>query len=211
MREFYDRTGHDIKDMLLSCFYRGSECSADNFDVVSQPAVDEMPSARLAEAGQHEASRICKTWSATGPGHYNVFEKQLLGFVGSWGGRAVTLATFHTCGHSEVPEALSLTCRPGGFGSTLANQWGKTSRWKCVCDVWFLLVGNVEAINLLLRREAGNLLDLCCSLQFVTGLFLFLFFFFFFWMLDTAWLSFGANSLLEFKITVSVGLKCATF
>lgn len=38
MREFYDRTGHDIKDMLLSCFYRGSECSADNFDVVSQPA-----------------------------------------------------------------------------------------------------------------------------------------------------------------------------
>lgn len=37
MREFYDRTGHDIKDMLLSCFYRGSECSADNFDVVSQP------------------------------------------------------------------------------------------------------------------------------------------------------------------------------
>lgn len=37
MREFYDRTGHDIKDMLLSCYYRGSECSADNFDVVSQP------------------------------------------------------------------------------------------------------------------------------------------------------------------------------
>ncbi|KAI3369872.1 hypothetical protein L3Q82_024680 [Scortum barcoo] len=36
MREFYDRTGHDIKDMLLSCYYRGSECSAENFKVVSQ-------------------------------------------------------------------------------------------------------------------------------------------------------------------------------
>lgn len=36
MREFYDRTGHDIKDMLLSCYYRGTECSAEDFTVVSQ-------------------------------------------------------------------------------------------------------------------------------------------------------------------------------
>ena len=35
MREFYDRTGHDIKDMLLACHYRGSECSAEDFTVVS--------------------------------------------------------------------------------------------------------------------------------------------------------------------------------
>lgn len=35
MREFYDRTGHDIKDMLLSCYYRGAECSPDFFKVVS--------------------------------------------------------------------------------------------------------------------------------------------------------------------------------
>uniref|UniRef100_A0A3B3QWC8 Si:dkey-57c15.1 n=1 Tax=Paramormyrops kingsleyae TaxID=1676925 RepID=A0A3B3QWC8_9TELE len=33
MREFYDRTGHDIKDMLLSCRYRGAECSAEDFSV----------------------------------------------------------------------------------------------------------------------------------------------------------------------------------
>ncbi|KAJ3602679.1 hypothetical protein NHX12_030428 [Muraenolepis orangiensis] len=33
MREFYDRTGHDIKDMLLACRYRGSECSAEDFTV----------------------------------------------------------------------------------------------------------------------------------------------------------------------------------
>jgi hypothetical protein len=35
MREFYDRTGHEIKDMLLSCYYRGMECSAEDFTVVS--------------------------------------------------------------------------------------------------------------------------------------------------------------------------------
>ncbi|CAB1353269.1 unnamed protein product [Coregonus sp. 'balchen'] len=33
MREFYDRTGHDIKDMLLSCYYCGVECSAEDFTV----------------------------------------------------------------------------------------------------------------------------------------------------------------------------------
>uniref|UniRef100_A0A8C9VQS4 Acid-sensing ion channel 1 n=1 Tax=Scleropages formosus TaxID=113540 RepID=A0A8C9VQS4_SCLFO len=32
--EFYDRTGHDIKDMLMSCRYRGVECSAEDFKVV---------------------------------------------------------------------------------------------------------------------------------------------------------------------------------
>ncbi|MCJ8744498.1 hypothetical protein PDJAM_G00119470 [Pangasius djambal] len=36
MREFYDRTGHDIKDMLLSCYYRGDKCSAEDFKVVSR-------------------------------------------------------------------------------------------------------------------------------------------------------------------------------
>ncbi|TRY95828.1 hypothetical protein DNTS_022045 [Danionella cerebrum] len=34
MREFYDRTGHDLKDMLLSCYYRGVECSAEDFTVM---------------------------------------------------------------------------------------------------------------------------------------------------------------------------------
>ncbi|KAG5836447.1 hypothetical protein ANANG_G00254840 [Anguilla anguilla] len=36
MFEFYDRTGHDIKDMLLACHYRGTECGAENFDVPSK-------------------------------------------------------------------------------------------------------------------------------------------------------------------------------
>nr|XP_042120534.1 acid-sensing ion channel 1 isoform X1 [Peromyscus maniculatus bairdii] len=34
MREFYDRAGHDIRDMLLSCHFRGEACSAEDFKVV---------------------------------------------------------------------------------------------------------------------------------------------------------------------------------
>uniref|UniRef100_A0A673KB02 Acid-sensing ion channel 1 n=1 Tax=Sinocyclocheilus rhinocerous TaxID=307959 RepID=A0A673KB02_9TELE len=34
MREFYDRVGHDIKEMLLSCYFRGVECSAEDFSVI---------------------------------------------------------------------------------------------------------------------------------------------------------------------------------
>ncbi|XP_056121209.1 acid-sensing ion channel 1A [Rhinichthys klamathensis goyatoka] len=34
MWEFYNRTGHDIKDMLLSCQFRGSPCRPEDFSVV---------------------------------------------------------------------------------------------------------------------------------------------------------------------------------
>lgn len=35
MLEFYDRTGHDINDMLLACHFHGTECRAEDFKVVS--------------------------------------------------------------------------------------------------------------------------------------------------------------------------------
>ncbi|XP_045931062.1 acid-sensing ion channel 1-like [Micropterus dolomieu] len=54
MREFYDRTGHDIKDMLLSCFYRGMDCSAEDFKVVSQACQLLNVLCRAAEACQDE-------------------------------------------------------------------------------------------------------------------------------------------------------------
>ena len=38
MREFYDRTGHDIRDMMLSCRFRGAECRPEDFKVVSVDA-----------------------------------------------------------------------------------------------------------------------------------------------------------------------------
>nr|XP_008172064.1 acid-sensing ion channel 1 isoform X2 [Chrysemys picta bellii] len=34
MLEFYDRAGHDIREMLLSCFFRGMECNPEDFKVV---------------------------------------------------------------------------------------------------------------------------------------------------------------------------------
>lgn len=34
MLEFYDRTGHDINEMLLSCHFHGAECRAEDFKVV---------------------------------------------------------------------------------------------------------------------------------------------------------------------------------
>uniref|UniRef100_A0A8C3LY65 ATP binding cassette subfamily B member 8 n=1 Tax=Chrysolophus pictus TaxID=9089 RepID=A0A8C3LY65_CHRPC len=36
MAEFYNRTGHDLADMLLQCSFRGAGCSARNFSVVSE-------------------------------------------------------------------------------------------------------------------------------------------------------------------------------
>lgn len=35
MLEFYNRTGHDIRDMLLSCHFRGKACRPEDFKVVS--------------------------------------------------------------------------------------------------------------------------------------------------------------------------------
>ncbi|XP_014813480.1 PREDICTED: proline-rich protein 36-like [Calidris pugnax] len=36
MAEFYNRTGHDLADMLLQCSFRGAGCSPRNFTVVSR-------------------------------------------------------------------------------------------------------------------------------------------------------------------------------
>lgn len=35
MLEFSDRAGHDIREMLLSCSFRGEPCAAEDFKVVS--------------------------------------------------------------------------------------------------------------------------------------------------------------------------------
>ncbi|KAL7977906.1 hypothetical protein Chor_010858 [Crotalus horridus] len=59
MAEFYDRTGHDLAEMLWHCSFRGIDCSARNFSVRSavaapssrkhsQPTVMESPEAEAA-------------------------------------------------------------------------------------------------------------------------------------------------------------------
>lgn len=42
MREFYERTGHDINEMLLSCHFQGTECRAEDFKVVSVGSLDSL-------------------------------------------------------------------------------------------------------------------------------------------------------------------------
>ncbi|XP_068826695.1 acid-sensing ion channel 1 isoform X1 [Capricornis sumatraensis] len=49
MREFYDRAGHDIRDMLLSCHFRGEVCSAEDFKV--KPSSVSRERRRLALRG----------------------------------------------------------------------------------------------------------------------------------------------------------------
>lgn len=51
MLEFYDRAGHDIREMLLSCFFRGEQCSPEDFKVVSAPRA--LPGANTRRAFAH--------------------------------------------------------------------------------------------------------------------------------------------------------------
>lgn len=39
MTDFYNRTGHDISDMLLQCTFRGEDCYPMNFTTVSSKAI----------------------------------------------------------------------------------------------------------------------------------------------------------------------------
>ena len=34
MYEFYNRVGHQLEDMLISCVYRGEECGPANFTTI---------------------------------------------------------------------------------------------------------------------------------------------------------------------------------
>ncbi|NWW77853.1 ASI1C protein, partial [Climacteris rufus] len=43
MAEFYNRTGHDLADMLLQCSFRGTGCTARNFTVVSAERAGRAP------------------------------------------------------------------------------------------------------------------------------------------------------------------------
>ena len=59
MREFYDRAGHDIRDMLLSCQFRGEVCSAEDFKVVS-----ESPGAGCESARPPEEEEAGSRWAS---------------------------------------------------------------------------------------------------------------------------------------------------
>uniref|UniRef100_A0A8C8SB71 Acid sensing ion channel subunit 1 n=1 Tax=Pelusios castaneus TaxID=367368 RepID=A0A8C8SB71_9SAUR len=49
MADFYNRTGHDMADMLLQCSFRGTGCTARNFTAVSQPAPAPAPGVGVSD------------------------------------------------------------------------------------------------------------------------------------------------------------------
>lgn len=94
MAEFYNRTGHDLADMLLQCSFRGANCTARNFTVVSaggpSPVLGHGAVTVLGVAGgrgcPHGAvSVLVGTWgspflSTTSPSHL----VPTAGVPGSW-------------------------------------------------------------------------------------------------------------------------------
>lgn len=64
MREFYDRTGHDINDMLLSCHFHGTECRAEDFKVVSvlSLSVSLLKRSNIATYWRRGSRRVWEQW-----------------------------------------------------------------------------------------------------------------------------------------------------
>uniref|UniRef100_A0A8C0KQ14 Acid sensing ion channel subunit 1 n=1 Tax=Canis lupus dingo TaxID=286419 RepID=A0A8C0KQ14_CANLU len=74
MREFYDRAGHDIRDMLLSCHFRGEVCSAEDFKVPVQVAKETLRLSTLPSPGLHTIWKVLyiqlgPRWASTAEDH----------------------------------------------------------------------------------------------------------------------------------------------
>lgn len=48
---FYDRSGHQLEDMMLTCTFRGDDCGPDDFSVVSGPCIGSRNSDGVFEQG----------------------------------------------------------------------------------------------------------------------------------------------------------------
>lgn len=106
MADFYNRTGHDMAEMLLQCSFRGADCGAQNFTAVS------------AAPGRHGRSLpqargwgwLCLRGAGQGGGMFDSRPGgQLAG--GSWAG-----SVRHLAGRGAVGTAAlgSLDSRPQG-------------------------------------------------------------------------------------------------
>uniref|UniRef100_A0A8C5HV34 Acid-sensing ion channel 2 n=1 Tax=Gouania willdenowi TaxID=441366 RepID=A0A8C5HV34_GOUWI len=61
MKEFIERVGHDLKEMMLYCRYQGQDCSPSDFKTVSALVICEM-SAQLALAQLMALLEGCSGW-----------------------------------------------------------------------------------------------------------------------------------------------------
>ncbi|XP_053312256.1 acid-sensing ion channel 1 [Spea bombifrons] len=81
MREFYDRAGHDIRDMLLNCKFRGEECSADDFT----PVFTRYGKCYTFNSGQNGRPPLITTKGGTGNGLELMLDIQQDEYLPVWG------------------------------------------------------------------------------------------------------------------------------
>lgn len=115
MREFYDRAGHDIRDMLLSCQFRGEVCSAEDFKVVSESPGAEREACESAGPPEEEEARSRQSShpaGSTGRGSYGPWGSQGILFsmeVHLFCVRAGASALCLCCGNKENPRCTTHT------------------------------------------------------------------------------------------------------
>ncbi|NWS18087.1 ASIC1 protein, partial [Pachyramphus minor] len=81
MLEFYDRAGHDIREMLLSCFFRGEQCTPEDFKVV----FTRYGKCYTFNAGQEGKPRLITMKGGTGNGLEIMLDIQQDEYLPVWG------------------------------------------------------------------------------------------------------------------------------
>ncbi|NXM85339.1 ASIC1 protein, partial [Oenanthe oenanthe] len=81
MLEFYDRAGHDIREMLLSCFFRGEQCTPEDFKVV----FTRYGKCYTFNAGQDGKPRLITMKGGTGNGLEIMLDIQQDEYLPVWG------------------------------------------------------------------------------------------------------------------------------
>ncbi|KAM6308073.1 acid-sensing ion channel 1 isoform 2-T2 [Podargus strigoides] len=81
MLEFYDRAGHDIREMLLSCFFRGEQCNPEDFKVV----FTRYGKCYTFNAGQDGKPRLMTMKGGTGNGLEIMLDIQQDEYLPVWG------------------------------------------------------------------------------------------------------------------------------
>ncbi|NXF35855.1 ASIC1 protein, partial [Nyctibius bracteatus] len=81
MLEFYDRAGHDIREMLLSCFFRGEKCTPEDFKVV----FTRYGKCYTFNAGQDGKPRLITMKGGTGNGLEIMLDIQQDEYLPVWG------------------------------------------------------------------------------------------------------------------------------
>ncbi|XP_068123356.1 acid-sensing ion channel 1 isoform X1 [Hyperolius riggenbachi] len=81
MKEFYDRTGHDIREMLLSCKFRGEECGPDDF----VPVFTRYGKCYTFNSGQNGRPLLVTTKGGTGNGLELMLDIQQDEYLPVWG------------------------------------------------------------------------------------------------------------------------------